>query len=209
LEVRQAISALFLANLNISRAGGGKSGKQLGMLLAARDVPGMVELLWHLYAGICYDDHSAADREPQPGKFERDLSEAFDLDLSADELQRRASDLAEKIKRKIGEGFYRSVLQAALWAAGANVIPEKHEFIGRPDLEVVYGDLTYVIELKMADDANSGSEADWAGMNQIRKQKYGLASDNPVRVSIAIGRNERNIVACLFSIDDARCAFRP
>ncbi|MDR1314355.1 MAG: PD-(D/E)XK nuclease domain-containing protein, partial [Deltaproteobacteria bacterium] len=161
----------------------------------------MVDLFWRLYAGICYDDHSAADKEPRPEKFERDLSEAFDLDLTVEELQMRASDLADKIRRRIGEGFYRSVLHAALWAAGATVTPEKHEFIGRPDLEVVFGDLTYVIELKMADDARSGSEAAWAGMLQIRKQKYGRASENPVRVSIAIGRSERNIVACLFAID--------
>ncbi|MDR1313283.1 MAG: ATP-binding protein [Deltaproteobacteria bacterium] len=209
LEVRQAISALFLANLNLSWAGGGKSGKKLGKLLAARDVPGMVDLFWRLYAGICYDDHSAADKEPRSEKFKRDLSEAFDLDLTVEELQMRASDLADKIRRRIGEGFYRSVLHAALWAAGATVTPEKHEFIGRPDLEVVYGDLTYVIELKMADDARSGSEAAWVGMSQISKQKYGRASENPVRVSIAIGRSERNIVACLFAIDGSEMCVSP
>ncbi|MDR1313227.1 MAG: ATP-binding protein [Deltaproteobacteria bacterium] len=209
LEVRQAISSLFLSNLILSWDKGGESGEKLGKLLAARDVPGMVELFWCLYSEICYDDHAEADREPKPESFERDVSDAFDFDLSVDELQRRAWDLAGKIKRKIGEGFYRSVLHAALWAAGAKVTPEKHEFLGRPDLEVVCGDLTYVIELKMADDARSGSEAAWAGMSQIRKQKYGRASGTPVRVSIAIGRNERNIVACLFAIDGREMCVSP
>jgi hypothetical protein len=61
----------------------------------------------------------------------------------------------------------------------------------------------------MADDASGGREAACAGMSQMRRQKYGRASKNPVSVSIAIGRNERNIVACLFAIDGREMCVYP
>jgi hypothetical protein len=43
-------------------------------------------------------------------------------------------------------------------------------------------------------------------MDQISKQDYGKASERPVLVSIAIGRKERNIVACLFEKDGRETA---
>jgi hypothetical protein len=98
------------------------------------------------------------------------------------------------------------VLQAALWAAGAKATPEKWENLGRLDLEVLYGRITYVIELKMAENADGADAAVRAGMDQIIKKDYGEASERPVLVSIAIGREERNIVACLFEKDGRETA---
>jgi hypothetical protein len=97
-------------------------------------------------------------------------------------------------------------LQAALWAAGAKATPEKRENLGRLDLEIVYGLITYVIELKMTENADGAYAAARAGMDQIGKRDYGEASERPVLVSIAIGRQERNIVACLFEKDGRESA---
>ncbi|MDR1312800.1 MAG: ATP-binding protein [Deltaproteobacteria bacterium] len=208
-EVRQAISSLFLENLYSSRAAVDKTGEELEKRLAARDVPGMVRVFMRLLYGICYDDHSAAEKGPREEDIVLDIRNAFDLKLTDVEIRRRSAELVEKILREKGEGFYRSVLQASLWTAGAKTTPEKHESIGRLDIEVVYGAMTYVIELKMADDVNGGPAAARAGMDQIRTQVYGLASKNPIRISIAIGRKERNIVACLFEMDGREMCVTP
>ncbi|MDR1313011.1 MAG: hypothetical protein LBQ12_04775, partial [Deltaproteobacteria bacterium] len=53
---------------------------------------------------------------------------------------------------------------------------------------------------------DGGDAAARAGMDQISKQDYGKASERPVLVSIAIGRKERNIVACLFEKDGRETA---
>ncbi|MDR1041039.1 MAG: hypothetical protein LBR80_12930, partial [Deltaproteobacteria bacterium] len=54
------------------------------------------------------------------------------------------------------------------------------------------------IELKMADDVQGADDAVRAGMLQIRERRYGRSYRNPFLVSLAVGRKERNVVACLF-----------
>ncbi|MDR1039973.1 MAG: PD-(D/E)XK nuclease domain-containing protein [Deltaproteobacteria bacterium] len=100
-----------------------------------------------------------------------------------------------------GESFYRSVLHAALWTAGAKVTAEKRENRGRLVLEVDCGHLTYVIELKTVKNARGGAAAAKAGMVQMLRKCYGLSSPRPIRVSLAFGKAERNIVACRFKGD--------
>jgi hypothetical protein len=53
----------------------------------------------------------------------------------------------------------------------------------------------------MSENADGADAAAREGMDQISQKDYGDASERPVLVSIAIGRRERNIVACLFEKD--------
>jgi hypothetical protein len=161
----------------------------------------MARVLKRLLHGICGLDHSDANRAFPDGSVEAAVRVAAGSDFPAGSARILSETLAEILLRKKGESFYRSVLQAALWATGAKTTPEKPENLGRLDLEVIYGRITYVIELKMSKNADGGDAAARAGMDQISKKDYGKASERPVLVSIAIGREERNIVACLFEKD--------
>jgi hypothetical protein len=89
------------------------------------------------------------------------------------------------------------------------VTSEKRESIGRLDLEAVFAGFTHVFELKMTDDVSGGPEAALDGMMQIRDRGYGLASVNPVLVSLAVGRRERNAVAFIFEKDGRGMCFLP
>ncbi|MDR1082026.1 MAG: ATP-binding protein [Deltaproteobacteria bacterium] len=197
-EVRSGISALFLENLNLSYPDIGTAGRELAMHLAVCDIQGIVDVFHQLLAGICYHDHLIADSSSQENYLDNDIRENFGVNLSDESIRQLSAALSDRIRKKTGEGFYRTILQACLWMAGAKVVPEKSENIGRLDLEVVFGGLTYVMELKMSDDIAGGHKAARAGMIQIHDRGYGLASGNPVLVSLAIGRKERNIVSCLF-----------
>jgi hypothetical protein len=201
LEVRQSISSLFLQNFNDSPENVAKSGRELAGYLSARNVQGTIDVFSKLLSGICYDDHAAASRAAHAESLDSVVGEVTGIDFQIDDARRLSAALAERILRKHGEGFYRSILHACLWTAGAKVTPEKHENIGRLDIEAAFGDLTYVFELKMAEDVIGGPEAALAGMMQIRDRGYGLASGNPILVSLAIGRKERNIVVSIFEMD--------
>jgi hypothetical protein len=120
----------------------------------------------------------------------------------------KAANLAEKLQKKKGESYYRSLLQTCLWMAGAKVTPEKPENLGRLDLEVACGSVTYVFELKISENAKGAAAAARAGMDQIHRRGYGLASETPVLVSLAIGKEERNIVGCIFERDGRETALR-
>jgi hypothetical protein len=202
LEVRKSISTLFLENLALesSWSGIGVAGGELGQCLEAVDVPGMVNVFIRIFADICYDDHSKADSEPASGVMASILRK-LGLLLPWGKERKLTESLAEMFRRKMGEGFYRSVLHAGLCMAGARVTPERHVGLGRIDLLVEYGDIIYVIGLKMAEDVQGGSDGALARMNQIREKRYGRAFKDPVSVSLAIGWKERNIVACRFEIE--------
>jgi hypothetical protein len=205
-EVRSALSAFFLENFFTDSYYIDRAGRDLSGHLASADVPGIARVLKRLLHGICGSDHSDANREFREGSIEAAVRVAAGPDFPDDSARGLSESLAKILLRKKGESFYRSVLQAALWAAGAKATPEKRENLGRLDLEILYGRITYVIELKMADNADCADAAARAGMDQIGKKDYGKASERPVLVSIAIGRRERNIVACLFEKDGHEAA---
>ncbi|MDR1082059.1 MAG: ATP-binding protein, partial [Deltaproteobacteria bacterium] len=205
-EVRESISKLFLENLNSDWNGIGKSGRELAGHLASGDVPGMTGIFRRLFAGIHYGDHLDANRAPQPAVLQKAAGNAAGAELP-DAPQRELSETyADKLSRKKGESWYRSLLQSCLWTAGAKVTPEKPENKGRLDLEVVFGRMTYVIELKVSDDARGAAAAVRAGMDQIHEREYGRATENPILVSLAVGRAERNIVGCLYERDGQETA---
>ncbi|MDR1038540.1 MAG: PD-(D/E)XK nuclease domain-containing protein [Deltaproteobacteria bacterium] len=93
------------------------------------------------------------------------------------------------------------MLHACFWTAGAKVSSEKPGNLGDLDLEVCFGSLNYVFELKISENARGAVAAAMRGMHQIHSRGYGLSMKNPILVSIAIGKAERNIVCCLFKKD--------
>jgi hypothetical protein len=202
-EVSSAVSTLFLQNLGISSSWQRISelGDELTRHLSVGDVPGMVSTLFRLLAGIIYTDHLEAFRKPHDGSKGGEDQEDAGSDFRVDKQRKQAAALVEKLFLERGESFYRSIMHAGLWMAGAKVTAEKRENLGRLDLEVVYGALTYVIELKTVKNARGGAAAAKAGMLQMLKKGYGMSSPNPIRVSMAIGKAERNIVACRFKGD--------
>ncbi|MDR1314082.1 MAG: ATP-binding protein, partial [Deltaproteobacteria bacterium] len=205
-EVREAISTLFMENFTSDWEGVDESGRELGERLASVDIAGMVKVFIRLLAGICYYDHLDAGRIPLVRALKRIIRKIPGVNRLESSDESKSADLAEKLQKTRGESFYRSLLQTCLWMAGAKVTPEKPENLGRLDLEVVYGSLTYVIELKMTENANGAATAARAGMDQIHGRGYGQASEAPVLVSLAIGKAERNIVGCIFKRDGRETA---
>ncbi|MDR1040222.1 MAG: ATP-binding protein [Deltaproteobacteria bacterium] len=204
-EVRKAFSALFLQNLapESSWSGIDVAANELKQCLEDINVPGMVDILTRLFADISYEDHSKAGRKPNKGVL-ANIIRKIDLFLPWRKERKHSESLAELFRRRMGEGFYRSVLHSALSMAGAKVTPERHVGLGRIDLLVDCGTVIYVIELKISEDAQDGEISAMAGMSQILEKRYGRAFKNPVLVSLAIGRKERNIVACHFLIDGSK-----
>ncbi|MDR1040326.1 MAG: PD-(D/E)XK nuclease domain-containing protein, partial [Deltaproteobacteria bacterium] len=138
---------------------------------------------------------------PREGSVEKAIIETAPDDFPEIRRQKLAGILTERLMREKGESFYRSILHACLWMAWAKVTPEKPESIGDLDLEATYGDKEYVIELKMAEDAKGADASVLSGMNQMLAKGYGRSLDNPILVTLVIGRKERNIVACRFRKD--------
>ncbi|MDR1313611.1 MAG: ATP-binding protein, partial [Deltaproteobacteria bacterium] len=207
-EVREAVSKLFLQNFNSDWGAIGKSGRELGDRLASGDITGMVSILFMLLADIHYSDHLEANRVPLVRMLKKNMGKipgANRLDPSGES---KAAKLAEKLQVEKGESYYRSLLQTCLWMAGAKTTPEKPENCGRLDLEVVYGSMTYVMELKITKNARGAAKAARSGMNQIHLRGYGGASETPVLVSLAIGKEERNIVGGLFKRNGRETALR-
>jgi hypothetical protein len=172
-------------------------GRDLELSLSRGDVPGMAGVFARLLSAIVYDDHAEAVRE----SLDCPKGAAAEGPQPVGQADAHPDGPVEKDLWQAGERFYRSILHAGLWMSGAIVAAEKHENIGRTDLEAVYGRFQYVIEIKMADDAGGGEGAVRAGMSQIREKGYGASYRRPFRVSLAIGRKERNIVACRFERD--------
>ncbi|MDR1312524.1 MAG: ATP-binding protein [Deltaproteobacteria bacterium] len=210
-EVREAVSKLFLQNFNSDCGSIGKSGRELGARLASGDIVGMVRVLIQLLAGIHYSDHLDASKLPLVRGLKKIIRKISGDDRLEPSDASKAAKLAEKLQKERGESYYRSMLQACLWMAGAKATPEKPENLGRLDLEVVYGSLTYIMELKIAKNAKGAARATRAtraGMDQIRRKGYGGASETPVLVSLAVGKAERNIVGCLFKRNGRETALK-
>ncbi|MDR1040573.1 MAG: ATP-binding protein [Deltaproteobacteria bacterium] len=199
-EVRLSLSTLFFENISPSTAWLDirKYGRDLTRHLASGDVKGMVGIFTRLLSSIIYYDHADANREQRVMTMVDGAQETADEGSPKEPSRETPRVLAEKLLRTMGEGFYRSILHAGLWMAGALVTAEKGENIDRSDLEAVYGRYPYIIELKMTEDVTGGEKAVKAGMVQIDEKGYGRSYKDPILVSLAIGRKERNIVACLF-----------
>jgi hypothetical protein len=192
-EVRSSISTLFLESLSPNSVWNSisKLGRDLKRPLAGGDVPGMIAVLSRLLAATVYDDHSNANREPSGG--------VRGKGSSGDPARKPSEVTPEEPRRTTSESFYRSILHAGLWMAGAITAADNYENMGRTDLEAVFGKFQYIIELKMADDVQGADDAVREGMLQIDGRGY----RDPFLVSLAVGRKERNIVACRFKVGES------
>ncbi|MDR1315012.1 MAG: AAA family ATPase, partial [Deltaproteobacteria bacterium] len=197
-EVREAISTLFMENFTSDWEGIDESGRELGDRLASGDIAGMVNVLVNLLAGIHYRDNLDANRVPLVRSLKKIIRKISGSESLEPSDESKAAKLAEKLQKEKGEHYYRSLVQTCLWMAGAKATPEKPENRGRLDLEVVCGSMTYVLELKITENAKGAARATRAGMDQIHRRGYGGASETPVLVSLAVGKEERNIVGCIF-----------
>ncbi|MDR1041751.1 MAG: AAA family ATPase [Deltaproteobacteria bacterium] len=208
LEVRSSVSAMFLENLSHGAAWNDirKYGRDLTRHLAGGDVDGMVGVFTRLLSSIIFHDHADANREPRDMTLDVGVPEAAGEGSPTEPSRETPEFLAEKLLRTLGERFYRSILHAGLWMAGASVTAEKGESMERSDLEAAYGRHPYVIGLKMTDDVGGADKAVKAGMVQMREKGCGRSRKEPILVSLAIGRRERNIVACLFKKDGQETA---
>ncbi|MDR1038897.1 MAG: ATP-binding protein, partial [Deltaproteobacteria bacterium] len=209
-EVRLAISTLFLESLTQNSVWNSISdlGRDLKRPLATGDVPGMVNVFTRLLAAVTYDDHAAAGRGHRDGAKGNDIGESAGTDPPDVRDTEPTDGPPDNPRATRGESFYRSVLHAAIWMAGAIVAAEKHENVGRTDIEAVYGRFQYVMELKMSEDVLGADDAVRAGMLQIREKGYGRSYRNPFLVSLAVGRKERNVVACLFKRGESAVEIR-
>jgi hypothetical protein len=208
LEVREAISKLFLLNINSNRRDIDAAAQELSKYLTSADISGMVSVFSRLLAGICYIALLDALLNAVVGILKKIINTFTGLHFDEAPLDEQSSKLAYKLVRSKGKSYYRSLLQACLWMAGAKVTPEKPEKPDRVDLEAFFGNLTYVFRLKMARNAKGADKAVREGMLQIHHGGYGLASKNHILVSIAIGKAERNVVGCLFEKDGHETAVK-
>jgi hypothetical protein len=207
-EVREAISTLFMEIFTSDWEGIDESGRKLGERLASGDIVGMVNVLLQLLAGIHYRDHLDANRVPLVMALKKIIGKISGSESLEPSDESKAAKLAEKLQKEKGEHYYRSMVQTCLWMAGATVTPEKPGNRGRMDLEVVRGSMTYVLELKVTKNAKGAARAARAGMDQIHRRGYGGASETPVLVSLAVGKEERNIVGCLFKKNGRETALK-
>jgi hypothetical protein len=59
----------------------------------------------------------------------------------------------------------------------------------------------------MTENARGAVATAMRGMSQIHSRGYGLSMKNPIYVSIAFGKAERNVVCCLFKKDGHETCF--
>jgi hypothetical protein len=99
--------------------------------------PGMGDVFRRLFTDICYGDRSKADSAS--AGWVRSILDKVGLYLPwGKELK-----LAESFRRRMGEGFFRTVPHSALSMSGARVTPERHVGLGRIGLLAVCGDLAF------------------------------------------------------------------
>jgi hypothetical protein len=208
LEVRAAISQLFVETIYPDWNNINSVAKELSSSLASVDISGMVSVLFRLLAGIYYKDHLDAVRIPKvklvkitDGKLSGVDEVAVPLQQLPSAQEPQLSTQADLLETSKGEYYYRSLFHACFWMAGAKVTHEKPGNLGNLDLKVCYGSLNYVFELKTAENDRDAVAAAMRGMHQIHSRGYGLSLDNPIFVSIAIDRAKRNIACCLLKKD--------
>jgi hypothetical protein len=207
LEVRESISKLFLETLGTDLKDINYAAKELSRCLASVDISGMVRELVRLLASIHYKDHLDGVSSTEIKIVKTIDGKVTGTDLIKVPLQQLPSEQANKLESSKGEYYYRSLLHACFWMAGAKVTAEKGGNLRNLDLEVCYGSLNYVFELKMSENARGAVAAAKRGMGQIHSRGYGLSMKNPILISISIGRSERNIVCCLFKKNGGEACF--
>jgi hypothetical protein len=198
LEVRAALAALFTDNLYPSLTQALTARAEMGDYLGVGDIPNLIANIRRLYSGLTYLDHTYMVAPRLVKRILGVFSKFFEKQNQDLPVLKRKETYLEEIRQKLGESFYRATLQACLWGAEANTLPEARNNLGRIDLEARYKDQVYIIEFKTAQGARATMKAARAGMAQIRKRDYGGSHKNPILISMAVDLEIRNIGACVF-----------
>ncbi|MDR1166671.1 MAG: ATP-binding protein [Deltaproteobacteria bacterium] len=100
--------------------------------------------------------------------------------------------------KELGEVFYQTVLQSFLGGAGCQVTVEEQTNLGRIDLVARYQNITYVIEIKTAANAEDALKVLEKGTSQINKGNYAGPFINPIVILLVVDLEDRNIGAGAF-----------
>lgn len=94
------------------------------------------------------------------------------------------------------EKHCQAYLQIFLAGAGLDVVAEKHNVLGRSDLEFIVGDLHWVLELKfLKSKGPSDRELLEEALEQLRKRRYGLTGkERTLRVAAVFSEASRTFV---------------
>jgi hypothetical protein len=176
-EVLSSVSKLFVENLFRSSSDAETAVVLLKTNLKECVPAGVIESIYRLFAGICYDDTAAMLRS------------------FGDDTGKRA--FAESVLERLGEYFYRTVLLSFLRGAGTGVRQEVHTNLGRADLVIDRYPRAFIIEMKISDNQSNAVSAAENGMRQILGRKFGDTYPDPILMSVAMDLSNRNIGACL------------
>jgi hypothetical protein len=174
-EVRSSMYRLFM-DLMLSNSDEGimRLGIDLKRHLDTGDLPMVVDNFRRMYRGIHNKDHSKASSKINS-----------------------ADGFAEFIRQTQGEYFYNATLASYLIGCGIFVKPEGPGSIGFSDLEVIYKNKVYVLELKVAGPLKDAAAVAERGLKQIQEKGYGRQyASNPVCISLSVSTEIRNIAAC-------------
>ena len=164
-EVRNAMSKMFTQNIVTERVYNGFQNA-LHVALRENNVEKLVQVFNRLLANIPYDDYTQAMKQ----------------DMQFDDL-----------KIPVQEWLYRSSILSLLLGCGVDVTPEVHSSLGRADLVIKYGGVTWVIELKVAYKADSPEKKAQKAIRQIEERNYARLYPDAVCVGLVIDDATRQI----------------
>jgi hypothetical protein len=165
-EVFEAMSALVAQNI-IQGSGGDFFDFRISFLDALRegDSELLIETVNRLLASIPYDDYANAAKQG-----------------------RRIS----KEKLTVQEWLYRSTILAFFRGCGVLAFGEMHSSQGRSDLLLIYRNVPWIIEIKVAHNNDCRVKAEEA-MAQINSRQYDAPYQNAKKLAIAIDEGKRQI----------------
>ncbi|MDR3013541.1 MAG: ATP-binding protein [Chitinispirillales bacterium] len=164
-EVLNSMSRLVASNM--IRSGGGEFmdfRTPLIKALSSQNSEALVEIFNRLLAGIPYDDYVNAAKQ--------------------------AIGFGGKITTQ--EWLYRSTILAFLRGCGVLTFGEMHSSLGRTDLLLIYNNIPWIIEIKIARDNDCAVKAQEA-MAQINGRQYDGPYANAKKLAIAIDEGKREI----------------
>jgi hypothetical protein len=163
-EVLNSMSQLLTQNIFADKTNFARNS----LLIALRnsDADKLVEVLNRLLAGIPYDDFTYAATES--------------ISLSGSKMTAR-------------EWLYRSTILAFVRGCGVKVAAEVHSNLGQADLVIAHGDVTWVIEIKVAYEGQNPETKEKQALRQIETKNYAKQYDHAISVVLVIDDETRQI----------------
>jgi len=164
-EVRNAMSKMFTQNI-VSENVYNRFQHALQVALQEKDVEKLVQVINRLLASIPYDDYAQA------------MKQDLQFDTFTIPFQ---------------EWLYRSSILSLLLGCGLDVTPEVHSNLGRADLVIKTGSITWVIELKVAYTTDKPEKKAEKAIRQIDEKNYAKLYPDAVCVGLVIDDATRQI----------------